>query len=382
MPAFDVIVIGTGGIGSAAAFHLARRGARVLGLDRFPGGHARGSSHGETRIIRKAYFEHADYVPLLERAYDLWAEAEAETAETLFRRVGLFEAGPPEGRMIRGIREAAALHGLPLEDIAPADLDGRFPFKVGDDLVGVFEQDAGFLHVERSVLAHLRMATDAGATLVTGDPVTGWRAEGDGVVVDTESSRYTAGKLVITAGAWAAGLLADLAIPLTVRRKHLHWYACGDPRYDADTGCPCFFYETAAGFFYGFPEIAGTGVKVAEHSRGVDHVDPLTDDRAPDPGDRARVASFMRDHLPGVTEKPVRHDVCYYTMTPDEQFIVDRHPHHPNVAFAAGLSGHGYKFAPVLGEVLADLALDGATRQPIGFLAVDRPGLGPSRPGG
>ncbi len=375
MTSCDVIVIGTGGMGSAAAYHLARRGARVLGLDRFPGGHANGSSHGETRIIRKAYFEHADYVPLLERAYVLWADLEAETGETLFRRVGLFEAGPSKGRLIRGLREATDRHGLALEEVPTVDLGTRFPFRISDDAVGVFEQDAGFLFVERSVLAHLRMAEAAGADIVSGETVLGWQATGDGVVVETTTGTYRADRLVITAGAWAAGLLADLAIPLTVRRKHLHWFACGDPRYAADGSCPCFFFETADGYFYGFPEIGGTGVKVAEHSRGTNHVDPLTDDKAVEPDDIARVAGFIRDYLPGVTTTPLRHEVCYYTMTPDEDFIIGRHPRHPNVAFAAGFSGHGYKFAPVIGEILADLTLDGATRQPIGFLALDRPAL-------
>lgn len=374
MNTFDVIVIGTGGVGSAAAFHCARRGARVLGLDRFPGGHDRGSSHGETRIIRKAYFEHPDYVPLLERAYTLWDDLEAMSGETLFRRVGIVEAGPAAGVIVHGVREAARLHGLDFDTLPGSDFGARLPFALpaGDD--AVFEADAGFLFVERSVLAHLHQAAAAGAALVADEAVVGWQADGDGVTVETTRQVYRAGKLVITAGAWAADLLADLAIPLTVRRKHLHWYACDDPRYRADAGCPCFFYETPDGLFYGFPDIGG-GVKVSEHSRGTDIADPLADSRAIEPDDRARVEAFVAEYLPGVSMTPLRHDVCYYTMTPDEHFIIDRHPRHANVAFAAGLSGHGYKFASVLGEILADLTLDGATRQPAGFLRLDRPGL-------
>ena len=375
MNSYDVIVIGTGGIGSAAAFHLARRGARVLGLDRFPGGHANGSSHGETRIIRKAYFEHADYVPLLEHAYVLWRELEDQSGETLFRQVGLVEAGPRDGRLVGGVKGTAHRRELIVKDIARTDFGSRFPFALAAGEVAVFEKEAGFLFVERCVLAHLRLAAAAGAEIVSGEPVVAWRATGDGVVVETAWQRYTASRLVITAGAWAAGLLADLAAPLTVRRKHLHWYACGDPRYGADNGCPCFFYETPAGLFYGFPEVNGGGVKVAEHTGGTDVADPLTDDKAIDPQDRARVEAFIRDYLPGVSTTPVRHAVCYYTMSPDEHFIVDRHPRHATIAFVAGLSGHGFKFASVLGEIMADLALDGATRQPIGFLGLDRPGL-------
>lgn len=376
MDSYDIIVIGTGGVGSAATWHLARRGARVLGLDRFPGGHDKGSSHGETRIIRKAYFEHADYVPLLERAYALWADLGAESGETLFRRVGLIEGGMPEGSIVSGVRAAARAHDLPLEELGPADFGGRFPFalRAADD--ALLEADAGFLMVERAVLTHLGLAESAGATLVTGDPVTGWRVEGDGIIVETEAARYQAGKLVIAAGAWSAGLLADLGIRLKVRRKHLHWYRTDDPRYAADNGCPCFFFDTPKGMFYGFPEIAGGGVKVAEHTGGVDGVDPLTDDKSVDDHDRARVEDFIASYLPGVSTTPVRHAVCYYTLSPDEHFIVDRHPRHPEVAFVAGLSGHGFKFTSVLGEILAELTLDGATQQPVGFLGLDRPGLG------
>ncbi|MCB1485902.1 MAG: N-methyl-L-tryptophan oxidase [Bauldia sp.] len=375
MDHYDVIVIGTGGIGSAATWHLARRGARVLGLDRFPGGHAEGSSHGETRIIRKAYFEHPDYVPLLERAYALWAEIEAASGETLFRRVGLLEGGPAEGVLVRGIREAAARHALPLEDIVPGDPESGPPMRLPGGAVGVLEKDAGFLFVERSVLAHLRMAAAAGADIVSGDAVLGWQAEEGGVTVRTAAKSYRADRLAITAGAWASGLLSGLAIPLTVRRKHLHWFACDDPRYSAERDCPCFFFETPVGLFYGFPQVGSGGVKVAEHTRGTDVASPLGDDKAIEPDDLARVTAFIRDCLPGVSTTPVRHAVCYYTLSPDEHFIVDRHPAHANVAFVAGLSGHGYKFAPVLGEILAELALDGTTRQPVGFLGLDREGL-------
>ncbi|WP_421725568.1 N-methyl-L-tryptophan oxidase [Bauldia sp.] len=371
----DVIVIGTGGIGSAATYQLARRGARVIGLDRFPGGHAHGSSHGETRIIRKAYFEHPDYVPLLERAYALWAEAEAEAGETLFRRVGLVESGPPDGVLVAGVRAAARDHALPLDNLTGEETAARWPFRLPDSAEAVFEADAGFLFVERSVCAYLRLAQTHGAELVTGASVTGWRPDGDGFVVETTDRSYRADRLVITAGAWARDLLADLAIPLLVRRKHLHWYACDDPAMTADADCPCFFFQTADGLFYGFPAVEGGGVKVAEHTGGVDIADPLTDDKAVEPDDRARVETFIRACLPTVTTNPVDHAVCYYTVSPDEHFIVDRHPDHPGVVFAAGLSGHGYKFAPVLGEVLADLALAGRTAQPIEFLGLDRPGL-------
>ncbi|MBI2481434.1 MAG: N-methyl-L-tryptophan oxidase [Planctomycetia bacterium] len=376
MNEYDVIVVGTGGVGSAAAFHLAQRGAKVLGLDRFPGGHANGSSHGETRIIRKAYFEHPDYVPLLNRAYELWAELEQRVGERLYHEVGLIEIGPPDGVVVPGVLTSARQHQLRVDELTEREVAERFPaFVIPDGSVAVFEQQAGFLLVERCVLAHLGEATRCGAELRTGETILDWQAKGGGVTVHTDKHTYSARKLVITAGAWAKDLLADLGIRLRVLRKHLHWYACDDVRYRADHGCPAFFYDTPAGFLYGFPQIDDQGVKVADHSGGTEIRDPLADDKATEPEDVTRVEQFLRAYLPGVSANSQRHAVCYYTMSPDEHFIVDRHPDFENVVFAAGLSGHGFKFTSVLGEVLADLAMSGTTRQPIQFLGAQRGGL-------
>jgi monomeric sarcosine oxidase len=376
MSTYDVIVLGTGGVGSAAAFHLARRGATVLGLDRFPGGHANGSSHGETRIIRKAYFEHPDYVPLLNRAYELWSELEQRAGERLYHEVGLIEIGPPDGVVVPGVLTSARQHRLRVDELTAREAAERFPaFVVPDWSVAVFEQQAGFLMVERCVLAHLAEATKGGAELRTGETILNWQVNDSNVTVRTDKGTYSARKLVITAGAWAKYLLADLGIRLRVLRKHLHWYACDDVRYRADQGCPAFFYDTPAGFLYGFPQLDEQGVKVADHSGGTETSDPLTDDKATEPLDVERVEQFIREYLPGVSLKPQRHAVCYYTMSPDEHFIVDQHPAYENVVFAAGLSGHGFKFTSVLGEVLADLAMSGTTRQPIQFLGSQRGGL-------
>jgi len=373
MSTYDVIVLGTGGVGSAAAFHLAQRGAKVLGLDRFPGGHANGSSHGETRIIRKAYFEHSDYVPLLNRAYELWSDLEQRSSEQLYHEVGLIEVGPPDGVVVPGVLASAQQHQLHVEELTKRDVAERFPaFNVPEGSVAVFEPRAGYLLVERCVLAHLAEAAKCGAELRTGESILAWEANGSGVTVRTDKNSYSAEKLVITAGAWAKDLLVELGIKLRVLRKHLHWYACDDACYRADHGCPAFFYETPAGYFYGFPQIDEQGVKVADHSGGTEISDPLADDKATEPRDVQRVEQFLREHLPSVSTKPQRHAVCYYTMSPDEHFIVDRHPDHANVAFAAGLSGHGFKFTGVLAEVLADLTLNGATEQPIDFLGCSR----------
>jgi sarcosine oxidase len=370
---YDAVVLGTGGVGSSAAFHLARRGARVLGIDRFPGGHDRGSSHGETRIIRQAYFEHPDYVPLLVRAYELWRELEIEAAEKLLFQVGLLQIGPANGAVVRGVLASSQQHGLAIEQHTAAEIHRRWPgFHVPEGLVGVFESAAGYLLVERSVLAHLAAAEKCGAEFRFGCSACSFDREGSGVAVELESGEVLhADKLIVTAGPWTPQLLADLGVPLVVRRKHVYWFPAAD-EYHADRGFPTFLFELPHGVFYGFPQIDSLGLKAAEHSGGNRVEDPLIDQRVLDPHDLARVQDFLSTCLPGVGRPHVRHSVCYYTMSPDEHFIVDQHPEMPNVLFAAGLSGHGFKFTSVLGQALAEMALEGQTKLPVDFLGLKR----------
>ena len=378
MSTYDVIVLGTGGVGSAATFHLAKRGARVLGLDRFPAGHDRGSSHGHTRIIRKAYFEHPDYVPLLHRAYELWKELEAQRGETLYSPAGLIEIGPPEGIVIPGVLRAAEQHGLAVDRVSRAELSERFPgFVMDPDHVAVYEQDAGYLFVEACVQAHAAEARRLGAELRDDAEIISWQVDGDSVSVKTTVGIYEAGALVVTAGAWAGTLLADLNIPFRVLRKHLHWFATESRHYDADAACPVFFYEANGGYYYGFPAIDERGLKVAEHHGGTEVRDPLEDSRTLEESVAQRVDLFLSQYLPGVSQRCTGHAVCFYTVSPDEHFVVDRHPTYSQVVFAAGLSGHGFKFTTVFGEILADLATSGRTPQPIEFLNCRRPALRP-----
>ena len=373
MNTYDVIVIGTGGVGSAAVFHLASRGVRVLGLERFTAGHDRGSSHGQTRIIRKAYFEHPDYVPLLHRSYVLWHELQELLGEKLYHDVGLLEVGAPDGAVVPGILASAQQHNLPLERLSPVEVDERFPgYVVPEGDTALFEREAGYLLVERCVLAHLSAASQRGAEVKYEEAVQGWEATGSGVKVQTESGVYHAEKLVIAAGPWSGEVVGQLGVPLRVIRKHLHWYECDNHRYRADHGYPAFFYEAQGGYFYGFPCIDERGVKVAEHSGGATVSDPLTDDHSLEQEDRRRVEAFLQAYLPNVSSRASGHAVCYYTSSPDEHFIVDQHPQHPQVAFAAGLSGHGFKMTCALGEALADLSLTGRTTLPIGFLGLAR----------
>jgi monomeric sarcosine oxidase len=371
---YDCIVLGAGGVGSGALYHLARRGARALGLDRFPPPHDRGSSHGETRIIRLAYFEHADYVPLLRRAYELWKELEEETGKELYLETGLLQVGPPGGAVVPGLRRAASGHGLELEELGAGEVEARFAgFRVPPSMVGMFERRAGALRVEECVRAHLDAARRRGAELRI-EEARGFRFAGGGVEVETEGGLHRARSLIVAPGAWAPGVLRDLGLRLQVRRKALLWYEAEAGAYRAEHGSPAFLYEMPAGIFYGFPDFGG-GVKVGEHTGGEAVADPLSVDRGLRREEREIVESFLAAQLPRVTPRLHKHVVCLYTMTPDEHFVVDRHPRHPQVAFAAGLSGHGFKFTSVLGEALADLALDGKTRLPIGFLSCRRKGL-------
>jgi sarcosine oxidase len=373
---FDVIVIGCGGVGSAVLSELSRRGARVLGIDRFAPGHDRGSSHGTTRIIRRAYFEHPDYVPLLLRSYELWARLEDASSQRLFHRTGLLQIGPPDGELVPGVLRSAAEHGLAVQRLDGADVSGRFGgFVVPDGFSAVFEEGAGYLLVEDAVVAQLDLAAVGGAELSTGETVVGWSDGGAGVTVDTDRGHYEAGRLVITAGPWAPQLLAGLGVELRVVRKYQHWFANDDPRYRAAVGAPVFIHEVPAGFFYGFPQIDELGVKVGEHSGGAPVQDPSHVDRSLDAADQDRVARFLGEYLPGVGGAPTDYAVCMYTMSPDEHFIVDRIPGAEHVFFAAGLSGHGFKFTPVLGELLADLALEGKSDLPARFLSLERFGV-------
>jgi len=377
MAGYDAIVIGTGGVGSAALFHLARRGARVLGLDRFPPGHDRGSSHGRTRIIRQAYFEHPDYVPLLRRAYELWAELGRRRGRPLLHEIGLLQAGPPDSAVLAGVRRSAREHGLEVEELAASDIAARFPgFRVDADWLGLFERRAGYLEVEACVVAHIEEAIGLGAELRTGVTVLGWQSAADGITVATDAGEFAADRLVIAAGPWAGQLLSDLPVRLEVRRKPQYWYGA-DAALLAQSGCPAFLFdipETASdgGIFYGLPQIDDWGLKVARHTGGPAVDDPLAVNRDLDPAEQACVEAFLADHLPGVRRPCLHHSVCMYTLTPDEHFIVERHPADRRIALAAGLSGHGFKFTCVLGEALADLALDGRTALPIGFLSADR----------
>jgi sarcosine oxidase len=375
MHRYDAIVLGVGGMGSAVLSHLARCGLSVLGIERFEIAHDRGSSHGHTRIIRRAYFEHPDYIPLLNRTYELWDELQSQTDDELIRRTGLVLAGPADGPIIAGVRASDRQHSIGIETLAPSTTESRFPgLRVPSGMDVLFERDAGFLRVENCVRAHAESAVRHGATIEPNVCIRRWSSNGDTITVETDAQRYVAKQLVICGGAWSIELLAELNLPLEVRRKVQPWFATDDARYALESGFPVFGIETDGLFVYGFPSLDGRTIKVADHTHGRVAA-PERLDRSLEDDDLTVVRDFIRAHLPGVKPECVRHQVCMYTMTPDEHFILDRHPRHNNVAIAAGFSGHGFKFAPVVGEVMADLTTTGRTRHPIDFLSIHRPAL-------
>jgi sarcosine oxidase len=369
--AVDVIVAGLGAHGSSAAYHLASRGASVLGFDRFARGHTLGSSGGLSRIIRLSYYEHPDYVPLLGRAWTLWRELERASGETLLTATGGLYAGDPHGELVAGALESARRHHLEHELLGAALLRERFPlFEWPDDWQGVFERQAGWLAPERSIETHLRLAERHGAALRFEEPIERWTSTPDGVRVTTAVGTYEAQHLVIAAGAWMAQLAPALAPELSVERSVLFWFEPTAERH-AFAELPVYIVQDTDRIFYGFPYIEGQGVKVAGLHFG-DRADPDTVDRTASASDEERVRAWLRRRMPLANGKRRDAKVCMYTNTPDAHFIVDRLAEDPNVVVASACSGHGFKFSSVIGEILADLVLKGETRHPIGFLSARR----------
>ena len=370
MQNFDFLVIGLGGVGSAVCAHLAERGCRVLGLEQFEFVHSLGSSHGESRVIRQAYFEHPNYVPLLKRAYELWSELEHVAGEILFRRCGVFLAGSPTGTVVPGALRSAVEHGIPIEEFSAEEAQIRFPqFRVQPHQRAVFEPNAGLLHVERCVRAYLHRADRASAALMQNMPVQSLRIADDHVEVQTSQGWFSARGAILAGGAWTSSLLPQLQLPLTVKRKCVSWFPTLQPERLAVDHCPAFLFEEDDGIFYGLPSLDQATIKLAEHTGGEVVTTPDSVDREVHPEDLTRLTQFAERSFWDVAPVPARSSVCLYTMTPDQNFLVASLPNHPHVITVAGLSGHGFKFASVLGEVAADLAMNQKSPLPVDFLS-------------
>jgi sarcosine oxidase len=368
----DSIVIGLGVMGAASAAHMARRGQRVLGFDAYPRGHTQGSSHGRSRIIREAYFEAPEYVPLVQRAYKLWRDLEEASAQTLLTTTGGLCTGSPESSAVSGALQSAELHGLPHELLSAAEVTARFPgFSLAEEMVGVLEPRAGVLHADRCVAALLDIATQHGADLHHDEPVIRWSANGQGVHVETAAGSYLADRLVVTTGPWASELLAELALPLQVQRVVNAHFESRQPERFAAARFPVFIMQVAEGHYYGMPFMPGQGVKIGRHDN-IQPCTPQTIRRDIDPAEIETLRGVLDRYLPGAAGPVMSSFTCMYTSTPDRHFILDRHPEHPQVVYGCGFSGHGFKFAPVIGEVLSDLAVEGATSNDVAFLSAAR----------
>ena len=372
----DVIVAGLGGMGSAAAYNLAGRGKSVLGLEKFSPAHDRGSSHGRSRIIRQSYFEGVEYVPLLLRSYELWEQLERETGQELMTLMGGLMIGREEGDLVSRSAASADEHGLPYEVLDAGEIRRRFPAYAPDpETVALYEQRAGFVRPEETVRAHLDRAAALGADLRFEEPVVYWGATDGGVRVETPAASYEAERLVISPGAWAPRLLADLGLPLEVTRQVMFWFEpVGGLDLFVPERFPIFIWEPDDGnMFYGFPaQDDDRGVKAAFFRAGGVPTDPETIDREVREEEVAYLRGYLAEHVPDLAGRCLDAKACMYTNTPDEHFVISPYPEHPQVAVACGFSGHGYKFCGVVGEILADLATEGSTRHPIDLFSPAR----------
>jgi sarcosine oxidase len=369
----DVIVAGLGAMGAATAHELAARGARVLALDRFAPPHTMGSTHGLTRIIREAYYEHPLYVPLVRRAYERWRMLEEEAGRPLFLPTGGLMVGPPDGVLVAGARRSVVEHALPHEEMPIAEARRRWPaLRGGDDWVALHEPRAGLLLPEDCVRAFLDGARARGAALRTDDAVDAWRIDGSGVSVTTHGATYRAAHLVLAVGAWLPRLVPELAGALTVERQVFHWFAAADrPETLRPDRLPIALWEYAPDRIFCTFADTGDGVKAQIHHEG-ETVDPDTVARRTTPDEEARSRAQLERCIPDANGALLRTAVCLYTNTPDHHFALGPHPDHPQVTIVSPCSGHGFKFAGAIGELAADLALGAPPRFDLAPFAIDR----------
>ena len=370
---FDCIVIGVGGMGSSTLYNLAKRGRRVLGLEQFDIPHAEGSSHGVNRIIRLAYYEHPSYVPLLRRAYELWSEIESVTGEQLLYKTGSIDTAPSGHEVFEGSLESCLLHDIPHRVLNHAQINEEFPgYQLPPGHMGLLQGDGGFVLTERSIVAYANAAMSTGAEIHAREVVSGWEPDQGGVRVFTDRGEYTAERLVITAGAWTSGMvpiLDDLAVP---ERQVLAWLQPIDCSLYTPEVFPVFNAYFDEGRYYGFPVYGIPGFKVGRYHHLEEVIDPDFAIKTVNSEDEAVLRSAVERYFPKANGTTMTLKTCMFTNTPDEHFIVDLLPANSQVAVAAGFSGHGFKFASVIGEILADLAINGETAHNIDLLKIDR----------
>ena len=373
MPSYDAIVIGAGGMGSAAVYHLARRGLKVLGLEKYDIPHEMGSSHGYSRMIRYTLQEHPSYVPLVRRAYELWHELEETSGEKLVVTTGSVRAGPPDSPFFQNAKESCDLHNIPYEVLTAAELNKRFPgYLFPEEISSIYQADGGFLLPEECIANHVRVAEAAGAEVHTQETVLDWETQGGGVQVRTDRDIYMADRLVVTAGAWAAKLVPEVAAYAVPERQVLGWFKPERPELYTPEAFPVFGVLTEEGRYYGFPSYTVPGFKIGRSHHLEQKVDPDLMDRDVHAEDEAILRQAVRRYFPLAAGELMDRKTCIYTNTPDEHFMIGVLPGHPQVSVAAGFSGHGFKFASAIGEIMADLAQNGETGHDINLFRLDR----------
>jgi sarcosine oxidase len=371
---FDVAVVGLGAMGSAAAAFAASRGARVIGIEAHFPAHALSSSHGDSRLIRLGYFEDPSYVPLLQRAYENWRSLEARLRAEILAVTGVLQIGRPESKIVSGTKASCELHGLAHEILDKTAMARRFPaFLLDDDEVALLDPQGGYLRPEAAIMGYIKLAAEDGAELHFGERVAAIEPDSEGVTVTSATASYRARKVVVATGAWIAELVPQLAPYAVPIRQVVAWYQPNDGFIAQPNRMPCFLRDDEDnGSFFGFPAIGVDGVKVGRHAHFREPIDPTAPNPPVNDADAALLDTFARKRLPQAASTRVRATTCRYTMLPSEDFLIDFMPGQPNVVVSSACSGHGFKFTSVVGEILADFALDGGSRLPTSLFSFDR----------
>jgi sarcosine oxidase len=373
---FDVAVIGLGAMGSAAISHLAARGISAIGFDAHFPGHTLGSSHGDSRLIRLGYFEDPSYVPLLQRAYGNWRALEARLRSDILTITGVLQIGAPDSKIVTGTRASCEMHDLAYEELDRAAMKSRFPvFSLDAGEIALLDPQGGYIRPEAAVMGYLRLAAEDGAVLHFGEKVTAIAPDDAGVTIASATGHYRAKKVVVATGSWIAELVPQLkqhAVPI---RQVVAWYQPRDGFVTHPQRMPAFIRDEGDdGSYFGFPVIGVDGVKIGRHAHFREPIDPNQPNPPVNDADVALLDAFIGKRLPAAGGLRVNAITCRYTMLPSEDFLIDLLPGDPRIVIASPCSGHGFKFTSVIGEILADLALDGGTALPIGafsFAAMD-----------
>jgi sarcosine oxidase len=373
MYAPQIAVIGLGATGSAALYQLARRGIRAIGIEQFAIGHDRGSSHGATRIIRLAHYENAAYVPLMRRAYELWRELEGIAKQKFITTTGIIQIGPADAQIIHGTIAAARRHNLQIEVLNASSTMRRYPaFQLPENFQAVWQPDGGFIEAAKALEATVRIAIESGAQVRAGERVHGIEPRAQGLRIKTDRGEIDADGAIVSVGPWTAGFLPELKLPLRVTRQVVGWFEPHDRALFTADRLPVFILETEYGHHYGLPAYGRMGLKLAKHHHLEEIVDADACQRTVSAADVAAIRAPLAQCLPGADGRLIAAETCLYTMTPDETFIIDRMPGYPHIVIASPCCGHGFKFSPVVGEILADLVTGGTTAHDISRFRLQR----------